>query len=326
MVQRFLRLENPLREFVASHPRLKISFLSVAELELLRGAVPALNCVQEAMKIISSNNYLLGRSDTILEVGSLSRTENLRNCLICKRLKYKDSEYHMPKSTHSIVFQGMVANLDRLRGSFAARLSWNCCMRIKMRRDLPARFARYLDERELTSSFDRRLQLMNTQSHLQEEERDLEKYIIRCLKKARVGTTARSTTSGDHDYGTPRAKKRYEDLTDEQLFSSLRVFEAGLMPLPKEISATLLTVLPTSVPAERLFSKARYARQCNQERMGDARFGKLVLLKDFYVKSQPWGRYTGDRYSFMPFSNSNPSLSVMRSLLAANSNVSEEEN
>ena len=196
-------------------------------------------------------------------------------------------------------------------------------MRIRMRRGLPARFARYLEERQLTSSFDRRLESMTADSNLQWKERDLKKYIIMCLKKARVTIAARGSESNDHEYGMRQAKRRCEDLTDEQFSSSLRVFEAGLITLPVEISAALRTVLPTSVPAERLFSKSRNARRYNQECMGDTLLGKLVLLKDYYRKSRPWETFTGDKYHFMPFSNPNPSLSVMRSCLAANSDDPE---
>ena len=48
---------------------------------------------------------------------------------------------------------------------------------------------------------------------------------------------------------------------------------------------------PTSVPAERSFSKARLARRYCQESQSDQRFEKQLLLKNYYSKSQPWKQY-----------------------------------
>ena len=68
----------------------------------------------------------------------------------------------------------------------------------------------------------------------------------------------------------------------------IRLQLQGIRSFPDSFYDTLDTVQPTSVPAERAFSKARMFRRYNQERQSDERFTKYLFLKDVYAKNKPW--------------------------------------
>ena len=61
----------------------------------------------------------------------------------------------------------------------------------------------------------------------------------------------------------------------------MKLHKQGFEVMPKSLQATLDTLQPTSVPAERLFSKARHARRYSQENQSDERFTSYLLLKEY---------------------------------------------
>lgn len=64
--------------------------------------------------------------------------------------------------------------------------------------------------------------------------------------------------------------------------------EGTASAFPTQLVENMKSVIPTSVPSERLFSKARHSRRYSQGRLSDRRFCEMMFLKHFYNNNKPW--------------------------------------
>ena len=101
------------------------------------------------------------------------------------------------------------------------------------------------------------------------------------------------------------AQDEYEDLLKQETGVSGRVsaqsartlmdlHSRGISVFPRALTDTMETLQPTSVAAERAFSKARKARRYDQGSLDDERFGNYLFLKDYYTKTGPWDDYMAE--------------------------------
>ena len=80
--------------------------------------------------------------------------------------------------------------------------------------------------------------------------------------------------------GVPKSKPSPSEI--------MKLHKDGWEALLPGLTSTMRTLQPTSVPAERAFSRARFLRRYYQESLSDERFANFLFLRDFYSKNKPW--------------------------------------
>lgn len=197
--------------------------------------------------------------------------------------------------------QILVEKLRTLDSDFASSLSINVCVRVLQRRGVVSRLSRFLRKRDATTNLDIWLQEVKDTVLARGQESLLNSF-------AAVGDMKGEITSFLNFYqkspSRPRSETgdRFEDLRDRDEDESVDVedsspdslielHKSGVKAFPEELYEVMAVLQPTSVPAERSFSRARHARRYNQAGRSDRRFEEYLLLKSYYSREKPWSNY-----------------------------------
>ena len=207
----------------------------------------------------------------------------------------------------SFSLQAMLGELRTMSSRFSRKLYRNLCIRILQRRDVMSRTSRLLRKRgDERTKLDRWLDDIRDQVIAEGREKvyktfldsgEIEDEVARFeeLSAARVNVVREDLDTMD-DYEAFKDADEDDDGAGTSTNSTsrptakelLELHVKGFRTLPERLTLVLSTLQPTSVAAERSFSRARHARRYKQERLLDDRFANFMLLKDFYRKSQPW--------------------------------------
>ena len=220
------------------------------------------------------------------------------------------NELHRPSDDSFNFFasllQTMLLALEPMTAKFAKSLHRNLCLRILERRTVASRLSRFVRNRGNEDiKLDRTLAAVRESVITTGNEAsynsfadfgDIREEIARLEtgKRQKQGRAARDGPRDDYEAFLE------DDEVDERVSSSpakpsteelLELLSKGYNVLPDVLTTTLSTIQPTSVPSERLFSRARHARRYCQERALDDRFANDMRLKEFYRKSKPYEKF-----------------------------------
>lgn len=196
----------------------------------------------------------------------------------------------------------MLRKLRQEESEFAKVLYRNLCQRLLQRRGVLSRCARYCEERTETADLDIYL----------DEERDtvveqgLESVYRTFADAGNVEDEIRAfqildrtVVEEEHEEVLTEPEDEFEAALRKKSKSTaaschtspkklMKYHGKGFTTLPSSFRATVGTVLPTSVPAESLFSAARYARRYSQESQSDERYAEHIFVRHIYLQSKPW--------------------------------------
>ena len=196
---------------------------------------------------------------------------------------------------------------ESLKSEFAAKLYNRLCVRVLQRRGTVSRLARFVIDRSMHADIEDRLDEMkaecdNTISKTFAESNTIEAEIRASRDWER---NSQPQCPGPHQ----DAVDEYEAylLQESTNFTSahmapkqiIKLHEQGCKVLPESLVETVGIIQPTSVPAERLFSRARHSRKYCQERLADDRFADYLFLKSYYSENMPWVDFTAE-HGMMP--------------------------
>ncbi|XP_003738410.1 uncharacterized protein LOC100905896 [Galendromus occidentalis] len=262
MLQNFLKNENPLKEFYGATRDVAGLFpFTDRDLKKIKHVAAALSHVEECTRRLSLADATLRSADLAL--------------------------------------QAMIMKLESEHGKFAASLRKNICIRLLQRRGVASRLSRLTRKKGAETELDTWLDDVREQVVAAGQEAVYKTFLPPGDLAAEISKfqseTAVEEDPPEHDARSEGPKDFYEiylnrdeDEMDCTPSSQETIQRQGVKSLPEVLVATLDTLQPTSVPAERIFSKARSARRYNQESQNDERFGSYIFLKDYITKSQEW--------------------------------------
>lgn len=199
----------------------------------------------------------------------------------------------------------MIRKLRSSSSRFAKELLHNMCIRVLQRRGIASRLSRYVDERleetELESWLnetkeqvlqDGKESLVRSFADYGEYDQEVSSFVdFEKGSRPVVSNVDLETQKVDDFESYLRRKASKAALKPPSTPKLMKLHKKGLDVLPKALRATVDALQPTSVPAERAFSRARHARRSCQESMNDERYTSYLLLKDFYLKTEPWEEF-----------------------------------
>ena len=213
-------------------------------------------------------------------------------------------------------FQAMLRKLQRQKGTFATTMYRNLCVRILQRRNEAYRLAKFTG-RVTEDKIDGWLDQVKEDTIVAGDEATHSSFlnvenpidmILRFRSSQGAGRLAEDTDkskdlapSGDPSDVSEELEVEIDDFIEvnvgvvEEVPLSpgaseqdlLNLYKTGSKILSCDVTKILETLQATSVPAERLFSRARHARRYTRESLSDERYERTLRLKDFYRKSKP---------------------------------------
>ena len=217
--------------------------------------------------------------------------------------------FFLKLSNFFVVFQALLCKLQEQNNRLARTLYRNTCVRVLERRGLASRVSKFIEHRTEHSKLDGMLQAERIKAGDLAICRDEGSIVIEIAKfqgAERIAAKSAMEVGGeteeerapeieedpawdDYDKYVQREQRATVSSSDQPTPEKLEdLHKQGYNVLPRGMVETAHMVQPTSVPAERLFSKARAARRYNQEAMSDQRFGDYRFLAGYYVASEPW--------------------------------------
>lgn len=219
------------------------------------------------------------------------------------------------QSKCEILFQSLVETLNDLDTAFSRIVCRNVCKRIIQRRQQISKIRRYLRDFKSPSDFDDALARFS-QCPVTLQERpavveELAKYVMedsvrsghfvpvqqqevdslkQCFERL---VNARRRSDGENPKEGEHSTRCTASATEERADRMLTAFENGVTsgsleesPLQTMISS-LDNILPTSVPCERAFSRARKVRHYSRERLADEKFEQLMFVRSMLRHDAP---------------------------------------
>lgn len=195
---------------------------------------------------------------------------------------------------------------------FAKTLYRNLCYRILQRRGLPSRLARCLTKSTEKSVLDKMLDEARSEfAEVGEDDdfadpgdmaRAMAKFHALGPQSETVSSGGRSkdqdeSSSDEFDHGTDEDDWEYQtaSVSAAEPDRLMAFHQRGRKKkFPEALSEFARAFQPTSVPAERSFTAARYAGRACQEIVDDERFEQYMLLKNFLAKNRPWEKFLRD--------------------------------
>ena len=184
---------------------------------------------------------------------------------------------------------------ESLKSEFAAKLYNKLCVRVLQRRGTVSKLARFVIDRSTHTHIEYRRDEMKAERDSTTSKTFAESNTIEAEIRAFRDWERNSQPQcpGPHQ----EAVDEYEAylLQERTNFTSahmapeqnIELHEQGCEILPESLVETVGIIQPTSVPAERLFSRARHSRKCCQERLADERFADYLFLKSYFSENMP---------------------------------------
>lgn len=219
-----------------------------------------------------------------------------------------------------ILFQSLVESLDDSNSEYAKLLCRSVCARIIERRQQTCKLRRYLEDFRYISTFDDSLARL-AQRPVTLLERPT--VLTELAKFVNVGGESsflhdprreRDVRNVKHDFEllvkakrrTPTANLAKVEARECAALNKmgeaeriLKTFERGKSGMKLEggslqqLIFTMDCTLPTSVPSERAFSRARKVKHYSRERLDDDRFRRLMFVRSMRrVQGQKAGSYS----------------------------------
>lgn len=198
-----------------------------------------------------------------------------------------------------------MSTLRKQDSKFAKDLSRHLRKRILERRGLNSRLCRFVQDRTASSQLDVLLEEEMNQEGASSTTEDIVGEIAKFQQAEGVVFGAQDELQEEEN--EPQSAMQPDELDEDEYDQYIRknrtlaatsekptaekllkLHKKGYEVLPRGMVETANILQPTSIPAERAFSKARSARRYNQECMSDNRFCDYRLLADCFSSSKPW--------------------------------------